>query len=91
MGLVGRTGLIFITILSINTIESLTPPLDPCSCEDDRLLLLDSSHDSVSPLFITAYVEAFLGGAILLSVTNREELMGLSKECVLKYPKRLFR
>jgi hypothetical protein len=90
MGLVGRTGLIFIIILSINTIESLTP-LDPCSCEDDRLLLLDSSHDSVSPLFITAYVEAFLGGAILLSVTNREELMGLSKECVLKYPKRLFR
>ena len=85
MGLVGRTGLIFITILS------LTAPLDPCSCEDDRLLLLDSSHDSVSPLFITAYVEAFLGGTILFSVTNREELMGLSKECVLKYPKRLFR
>ena len=50
MGLVGRTGFILETTLSIKMIESFI--LDTSGCDDDLLLLFDSSHDSVSPLFI---------------------------------------
>ena len=89
MGLVALTGLIFETILSINTTESLTFEL--WRREEDWLLLLESSHDSVSPLFMTACAETYLAGMILFSVAIREELIGLSNDYVLKYPKRLFR
>lgn len=50
MGLVGRMGFILETTLSIRMMESFI--LDTSVCDDDLLLLFDSSHDSVSPLFI---------------------------------------